>query len=103
MSWMSRIFPIPFPRGTMWRGLSDPCCRAGADAMHYKITLQEHHGSWVYVITFGKDTPTGINEVGAYSDNCVSAEDLHAVRHQVYFKAGKIVQIQLHNALRILP
>jgi hypothetical protein len=71
--------------------------------MRYKITLQEHHGSWIYVIAFGKDTPTPIEEAAAYSDNCVSAEDLHGIRHSVYFKDGKIVQIQLHEARRILP
>ena len=71
--------------------------------MRYKITLQERRGSWVYVIAFGKDTPTDIEQVAAYSDNCVSAEDPHGVRHFVHFKDGKIVQIQLHDALRILP
>src|SRR5262245_39144565 len=71
--------------------------------MRYKITLQEHHGSWVYVIAFGKDTPTAIEQAMEYSDHSVSAEDAHGVQHHVYFKDGKIVQIQLHDALRILP
>jgi hypothetical protein len=71
--------------------------------MRYKITLQERRGSWVYVIAFGKDTPTDIDQVAEYSDNCVSAEDPHGVRHYVHFKDGKIVQIQLHDALRLLP
>ena len=71
--------------------------------MHYKITLQEHGGSWVYVIAFGKDTPTGVDEIAGYSDNSVSAEDPHGIRHSVHLKEGKIRQIQLHDALRILP
>lgn len=71
--------------------------------MRYKITLQEHHGSWVYVIAFGKDTPTAIEQAAEYSDHSVSAEDAHGVRHHVYFKDGKIVQIQLYDALRLLP
>jgi hypothetical protein len=57
----------------------------------------------VYVITIGKDTPTDMEQAAAYSDTSVSAEDLHGVRHHVYFRAGMIVQIQLHDALRILP
>src|SRR5260370_42379463 len=71
--------------------------------MRVKIPLQEHRGSWVYVIAFGKDTPTDIDQVVEYSDNCVSAEDPHGVRHYVHLKDGKVVQIQLHDALRILP
>jgi hypothetical protein len=71
--------------------------------MRYKITLQKRDGSWVYVIAFGKDTPTEIEHIAGYSDNCVSAEDGLGIRHHVYSKNGKIVQIQLHEARRILP
>ena len=71
--------------------------------MRYKFTLQERNGSWVYVLNFGKDTPTEIEDVVAYSDNYVSAEDAHGVRHYVYSKGGKLVSIHLHDALRLLP
>ena len=71
--------------------------------MRYRITLQEHRDDWVYVITFGEDTPTAIEQAGEYRDHFQSAEDLHGIRHFVLFKDGKIVQIQLHDALRILP
>jgi hypothetical protein len=71
--------------------------------MRYRFTLQERDGSWVYVLCFGKDTPTEIKDVVAYSDNCVSAEDAHRVRHYVYTRADKIVSIHLHDALRLLP
>jgi hypothetical protein len=71
--------------------------------MRYKITLQESDGSWVYVIAFGKDTPMRMEEAAKYSDNDVSGEDMNGVRHHVLFKDGKIVQIHLHDALRLLP
>jgi hypothetical protein len=71
--------------------------------MRYKFTLQERNGSWIDVLSFGKGTPTDIEEVARYSDSSVSAEDLHGTRHEVYFKAGKIVSIHLHDALRIHP
>jgi hypothetical protein len=67
------------------------------------MTLEEQPGDWVYAITFGERTPTAVERAKEYSDRCVSAEDLHKIRHFVLFKAGKIVQIQLHDALRILP
>jgi hypothetical protein len=71
--------------------------------MRYKFTLQERDGSWVYVLAFGKDTPTDIGQVAKYSDNRVSAEDPHGIRHYVHLKGGKIVSIHLHDALRLLP
>jgi hypothetical protein len=71
--------------------------------MRYRFTLQERNGAWVYVLCFGKDTPTEIEDVVAYSDNCVSAEDAHGVRHYVYSRDGKLVSIHLHDALRFLP
>jgi hypothetical protein len=71
--------------------------------MHYKFRLEKINGSWVYVIAFGKDTPTEPERAAEYSDHCHSAVDLHGIRHFVFLKAGKIVQIQLHDALRILP
>jgi hypothetical protein len=71
--------------------------------MRYKFTLQERNGSWVYVLAFGKDTPTDIDQVAKYSDSCVSAEDFRGVRHYVHSKNGKIVSIHLHDALGILP
>jgi hypothetical protein len=71
--------------------------------MRYKFTLQEHDGSWVYVLNFGSGTPTSITDVIAHSDNSVSAEDLHGIRHHVYMKNGKIVSIHLHGVPRILP
>jgi hypothetical protein len=57
----------------------------------------------VYVLSFGKDTPSAIDEVIAYSDGCVGASDFRGVRHHVYSRAGKIVSIHLHDALGILP
>jgi hypothetical protein len=71
--------------------------------MRYRFTIQELDGSWVYVLCFGQNTPTEIEDVVAYSDNSVSAEDAQRVRHYVYFKAGKLVSIHLHDALRLLP
>lgn len=71
--------------------------------MRYRFTLQQRGGSWVYVLCFGKDTPTEIEDVEAYSDNCVSAEDAHGVRHFVYSKDGYLVAVALHDALRLLP
>jgi hypothetical protein len=71
--------------------------------MKYRFTLQQRHGSWVYVLCFGKDTPTEIEDVEAYSDRCVSAEDALGVRHFVYSKGGYLVAIALHDALRLLP
>jgi hypothetical protein len=71
--------------------------------MRYRFTLQERDCSWVYVLCFGKDTPTEIEDVAAYSDECVSADDAYGVRHFVHFKAGKLVSIHLHDALRLLP
>lgn len=71
--------------------------------MKYRFTLQQRNGSWVYVICLGQDTPTEIEDVVAYSDDCVSAEDAYGVRHYVYSKAGKLVSVHLHDALRLLP
>jgi hypothetical protein len=71
--------------------------------MRYKFTLQKRDGSWVYVLSFGKDTPTEIEQVVQYSDGGASAEDMHGTRHHVYTKGGKIVSIHLHDPLRILP
>jgi hypothetical protein len=71
--------------------------------MKYRFTLQKRHGSWVYVLCFGKDTPTEIKDVEVYSDRCVSAADAHGVRHFVYSKGGYLVAIALHDALRLLP
>lgn len=71
--------------------------------MRYRFTLQQRDGSWVYVLCFGRDTPTEIEDVVAYSDNCVSAMDAKMVRHYVYSKAGKLVSIHLHDALRLVP
>ena len=70
--------------------------------MRYRFTLQQRSGSWVYVLCFGKDTPTEIEDVEAYSDRCVSAEDALGVRHFVYSKGGYLVAIALHDALRLL-
>src|SRR5262245_3174072 len=71
--------------------------------MRYRFTLQQRKGSWVYVLCFGKDTPTEIEDVEAYSDSSVSAEDAHGVRHYVYSKGGYLVAIALHDALRLFP
>lgn len=71
--------------------------------MRYRFTLQQRNGSWVYVLCFGKDTPTEIEDVEAYSDSSVSAEDAYGVRHYVYSKRGYLVAIALHDALRLLP
>ena len=71
--------------------------------MRYRFTLQERDGAWVYVHCFGKDTPTEIEEVVAYADNCVTAQDAQGARHYVYSKSGKLVSIHLHDALRLLP
>ena len=71
--------------------------------MKYRFTLQQRHDSWVYVLCFGKDTPTEIEDVEAYCDSSVSAEDAHGVRHFVYSKGGYLVAIALHDALRLLP
>jgi hypothetical protein len=75
----------------------------GEAGMRYRFTLQERAGSWVYVLCFGKDTPTEIEDVEAYSDCSLSAEDAHGVRHYVYSKGGFLVAIALHDALRLLP
>lgn len=71
--------------------------------MYYKITLEEHDNNWVYVITLEKNTPTTTEQANKYADECLSAEDKHGIRHYVLRKGGKIVQIQLHQVLRILP
>jgi hypothetical protein len=71
--------------------------------MKYRFTIQKRHGAWMYVLCFGKDTPTEIEDVEAYSDSTVSAEDAHGVRHFVYSKGGYLVAIVLHDALRLLP
>lgn len=71
--------------------------------MKYQFTLQQRGGSWVYVLCFGKDTPIEIEDVEAYSDDAVSAEDAHGVRHFVYSKAGYLVAVALHDALRLFP
>ena len=73
------------------------------ERMRYRFTLQERDGAWVYVHCFGKDTPTEIEEVVAYADNCVSAQDAQGARHYVYSKSGKLVSIHLYDALRLLP
>ena len=57
----------------------------------------------MYVLCFSKDTPTEIDDVEAYSDDSVSAEDAYGVRHFVYSKNGYLVAIVLHDALRLLP
>jgi hypothetical protein len=59
--------------------------------MYYNMTLQEHQDSWVYVITFGKNTPTAIGQAAQYRDRFDSAQDLHGTRHFVLYKNGKIV------------
>jgi hypothetical protein len=71
--------------------------------MKYRFSLQQRHGSWMYVLCFGKDTPTELEDVEAYSDRQVSAEDAHGVRHFVYSKGGYLVAIALHDALRLFP
>jgi hypothetical protein len=71
--------------------------------MRYRFTLQQHGGSWLYVLCFGRDTPTEIQDVEAFSDDCVSAEDAYGVRHFVYSRGGYLVAIALHDALRLLP
>ena len=71
--------------------------------MRYRFTVQQRDGAWVLVLCFGKDTPTEIEDVIAYSDDCVSAADAHGVRHYVYSKGGRLVSIHLHDALRLLP
>lgn len=71
--------------------------------MKYRFSLQQRRGSWVYVLCLGKDTPTEIEDVEAYSDRGVSAEDGFGVRHSVYFKNGYLVAIALHDALRLFP
>lgn len=71
--------------------------------MKYRITLQQRDGAWIYVLCFGKDTPTEIEDLETYSDQCVSAEDPHGVRHLVYFHGGNLVAIALHDALRLFP
>jgi len=47
--------------------------------------------------------PTEIEDVVAYSDLSVGAEDACGVRHHVYSRAGKLESIHLHDALRLLP
>jgi|SRR5262245_37126370 len=71
--------------------------------MRYRFTLQQRNNSWMYVLCFGKDTPTELEDVEAYSDSSVSAEDAHGVRHYVYSKGGYLVSVVLHDALRLLP
>jgi hypothetical protein len=71
--------------------------------MRYRFTLQQRNGSWMYVMCFGKDTPTEIEDVIEYSDDCASAEDAHGVRHCVHCRRGYLVSIVLHDALRLLP
>jgi hypothetical protein len=71
--------------------------------MKYRFTLQQRHGLWIYVMCLGKDTPTEIEDVEAYSDTSVSAEDAYGVRHYVYTKGGYLVAVVLHDALRLLP
>jgi hypothetical protein len=71
--------------------------------MRYRFSLQQRQGAWVYVLNFGKETPTDVGEILAYCDDNVSGEDPCGVRHFVYFKDGKLVSIQLHDALRLVP
>lgn len=71
--------------------------------MNYRFTLQQQQGSWVYVLCFGKHTPTRLEAVEAYGDSTASAEDPQGARHAVYFKGGFLVAIALHDALRLLP
>ena len=42
-------------------------------------------------------------QAARFSDHNVSAQDKLGIRHFVYFKQGKIIQIQLHDALRLFP
>ncbi|MFX0092539.1 MAG: hypothetical protein ACFFBD_12315 [Candidatus Hodarchaeota archaeon] len=71
--------------------------------MYFKITLEEYNNYWVYVLTLEKHTPTNIKQANQYADEHLSAEDKHGFRHYVLFKDEKIVQIQFHQALSILP
>ena len=71
--------------------------------MHYKITLEELGDYWTYVLTLDKNTPTTLRGAAEYADEHISAEDKHGIRHYVLLKQKKIVQIQLHHALQIMP
>lgn len=71
--------------------------------MYYKFTLEELHDYWVFVLTLDRDTPATIKEANEYADDQHSAEDDRGTRHYVLLKEKKIVQIQLHQALQILP
>jgi hypothetical protein len=71
--------------------------------MYYKVTLQEYDSNWVYVLTLKKGTPERAEQALTYADDYVSAADKHGIRHYVLYKDGKIIQIQLFQALDILP
>ncbi|MBN2390105.1 MAG: hypothetical protein JXR84_05255 [Anaerolineae bacterium] len=71
--------------------------------MYYKFALEKHDDYWVYTLTFEKNIPTTVGQANEYADDCISAEDKHGIRHYVLLKGGKIVQIQLHQALQIMP
>ncbi|QDT42751.1 hypothetical protein Pan241w_28400 [Gimesia alba] len=70
--------------------------------MYYKQTLQNNGDCWIYVIAFGENTPRSIKEIEHSSDTHLSAEDMHGIRHYVYFKNEYIVQIQLYDAVEII-
>ena len=71
--------------------------------MRYRFTLQERKDERMFVLCFGKDTPTEIEDVIAYADSCTGGEDAHGVRHHVYLKDGKLVSIQLRDAQHLFP
>ncbi len=70
---------------------------------YYKFTLEELGSDWAFVMTFDPKAPATIEQANEYADQCHSAEDKHGIRHWVLLKEGKIVQIQLHRALQLLP
>jgi hypothetical protein len=71
--------------------------------MYYKFTLEELDHDWAFVMTFDKNTPTTIKQANEYADEHLNAEDTHGIRHYVLLKGKRIIQIQLHQALKILP
>jgi hypothetical protein len=71
--------------------------------MKYRFSLQKRRNVWLYVMCFGKDTPTEIADVEAYSDRQVSAKDAYDARHFVYSKGSFLVAIVLYDALRLFP
>lgn len=71
--------------------------------MYYKFTLEELDDSWAYVLTLNKHAPTTIKEANTYADEHLSAADPYGIRHFVLLRRKKIVQIQRHQVLRLLP